>query len=521
MSRSLPGEKEVRSGRVWFAAWSDAEEGVAAGPEAVGETVVDTDTGKLGATLAADKVEAAGTAAFDLLTCAWNAAIDLLQNLEVRAIIGPETAALTNFIVDLGDRTHVPIISFSVNSLFSSLIPSPYFIQAVQNEVSQVKVISTMIQAFGWRAATLIYEDTDYGSGIIPYLTDAFQEIDISISYKSVISISATDDQILKELYKLMTMQTRVFIVHMYSTLGSRLFLKAKEVGMITRGYAWIITSRLANLIDSVDSSVLDSMQGVLGVRSYIPRSRKLDDFIFRWKTNDVENRQTMGSGKINIFGLWAYDAAWALAVAVERTERVNSYFQRPSIDKGLTNLLTLGISPVGPKLLNEILKAEFKGLGGEFHFINGQLQPSRLQIINVNGREEKEIACWSPSNDLSGGPNLNSTKTYAFFLASLKSPVVWPGKSTEVPRGWEMPTSGKKLRIGVPVWGFKEFVNMEKNVYNNSTKFSGFCIDLFEAVVKELPYALPFEFVPFSGSYDDLIYQVYLQETMFPATKA
>ncbi|PRQ27365.1 hypothetical protein RchiOBHm_Chr6g0304551 [Rosa chinensis] len=41
----------------------------------------------------------------------------------------------------------------------------------------------------------------------MPYLTDALQEAEAYIPYRSVISPYATDDQIQSELYKLMTMQ--------------------------------------------------------------------------------------------------------------------------------------------------------------------------------------------------------------------------------------------------------------------------------------------------------------------------
>jgi ionotropic glutamate receptor len=84
-----------------------------------------------------------------------------------------------------------------------------------------VNAISAFVQAFGWRQAVPIYIDNEYGEGIIPHLTDALQAVDARVSYRSVISPSATDEQIVEELYKLMGMQTRVFIVHMYGSLGT------------------------------------------------------------------------------------------------------------------------------------------------------------------------------------------------------------------------------------------------------------------------------------------------------------
>jgi len=68
-------------------------------------------------------------------------------------------------------------------------------------------------------------------------LTDALQAVGARITYRSVISPSATNDQIVEELYKLMTMQTSSLSTCIYPSLGTRLFAKAKEIGMVSEGY--------------------------------------------------------------------------------------------------------------------------------------------------------------------------------------------------------------------------------------------------------------------------------------------
>ncbi|KAA8550529.1 hypothetical protein F0562_002213 [Nyssa sinensis] len=79
---------------------------------------------------------------------------------------------------------------------------------------------------------------------------------------------------------------------------------------------------------------------------------------------------------------------------------------------------------------------------------------------------------------------------------------------------------SGKKLRIGVPLkQGFKEFVNVDIHPQTNATIVTGFCIDVFKTAIDALEYEVSYEFIPFvnangqkAGNYNDLIYQVYLQ---------
>ncbi|KAJ4958128.1 hypothetical protein NE237_025239 [Protea cynaroides] len=452
-----------------------------------------------------------------------NTAIDLIENVQVQAIIGPETSGEANFIADLGGKAQVPIVSFSATSPSLSSALSPFFIRTAYNDSAQMKAIAAIVQAFGWREAVPVYEDTNYGNGIVPYLIDDFQAINTRVPYRSVISPNASDDEILAELYKLMTMQTRVFIVHMLPTLGSRLFLKAMEVGMMTEGYVWIITDGLTNLLSSMDPSVINSMEGVLGVRPHVSRSKKLQSFEVSWKRRFIQENPDMENSDLDIFVLWAYDTAWALAMAAEKVAGVNSSSQQHKLSLNTSSVESLQVSKIGLELRQEILNTQFQGLSGEFKLVDGQLQSSIFRIVNVVGSGEKDIGFWTPSNGIFRSLNLNMTGTYSSSKDNLRA-IIWPGDSTTVPKGWEIPTNGKKLKVGVPVKdGFTDFVNSQWDSTSNSYRVTGYCIDVFDAVMDTLPYSVPYEYIPFAkadhtsaGTYDDMIYQVHLQGYLF-----
>ncbi|WOL19709.1 glutamate receptor 2.7-like [Canna indica] len=431
-----------------------------------------------------------------------SAAQDLIENYEVEAIVGPQKSSQAIFVAELGDKSHVPIISFSATSpTFSSL--TPYFIRTTLNDSSQVSSISSIIKAYGWREVVLIYEDTEYGRGIIPYLIDSLQGVETRVPYRSVIPISATDDQIMIELYKLMTMRTRVFILHMTPIIGSRLFLKAKEAGMMSEGFVWILSTGLTNIIDSLDPSVTDTMQGALGVKLYVPKTRKFNDFATRWKRRFLQDHPSDEPSELSIYALSAYDTIWAVAMAVQK------------VGMGM-----LGASMNGPKLLEAILMSKFEGLSGDFYIIDGQVQYSTFQIINVVGKGGRGIGFWTPEHGITRQLNNSITKGYSTSMTDLNT-VIWPGDYNSVPKGWEIPVSGKKLRIGVPVTqGVPMLMNVETDPVTHLTIASGYCIDVFESAITKLPYAIPYEYVPFqttqgklAGSYNDLVYQVYLQK--------
>ncbi|KAL8458831.1 hypothetical protein ACS0TY_036366 [Phlomoides rotata] len=435
------------------------------------------------------------------VTSAAASALNLLKDVEVDAIIGPQTSAQANFVIGLGDAAKVPVISCSATS--PALHPqTPYFVQTALSDAAQVDAIVAIVNYFQWHQVVFVYEDTYYGNGIIPYLSNAFQQINARVSYRCVIPLSATDDFILRELYKMKTMQTRVFVVHTSSTLASKFFPKVKEAGMMSEGYAWIITSGLMDLFHSLESRVVDSMQGVLGVKPLIPESKELRSTSLKWKQRFLQNNRSISQTEMSAYGVWAYDTFWALAMAAEGIGFKEAYsLQNTSDDSNSTNMFITGISQTGPKLLAAMLEAKFQGLGGRFRLINGQLGPSSLQIVNVADNRLREVGVWTPS-----------TTSSSFSSERLKG-VIWPGESTGAPKGWEIPVSGKKLRVGVPEKaGFPEFVNVQYDPQTNAPKITGNYIDIFESVIAALPYAVRCEYVPLDtrDSYDDLSYQVF-----------
>ncbi|XP_052181358.1 glutamate receptor 2.9-like [Diospyros lotus] len=454
-----------------------------------------------------------------------SAAIDLLKNVQVSAILGPQASTQANFVIDIGNKTQVPIISTATSP---SLSPkeNPYFIRAALIGSYQVKPVASIVNAFGWREIVLIYEDSSYGNGIVPHLTDALLLVNAQVRHRSVISISATDDHILQELYKLQTMQTKVFVLHMSLSLASRVFLKAKDVGMMSKGYVWITTDVVTSFIDSMDSTVIESMQGVIGVKPYVPRSNELDKFKKRWRKRFLqENPDIDYEYNLNVFGLWAYSSVKALAMAMEKVKIVEPKFKETNANvENLTDLVAIGTSEMGPRLLQSIRNMTFKDLSGEFNLVNGELQSSTFQIVNVNGKQDREIGFWTPKYGILKDLRPRNIKdSYTTNKDDLRI-IIWPGESDIVPKGWEIPTSTKKkLRVGVPSkCGFEEFIKVETNPQTNAITVTGFCALVFEEVMNHyLPYYIPYEYIPFPSpdnpnpcpNYDDLVHQIALNK--------
>ncbi|RXH91332.1 hypothetical protein DVH24_020355 [Malus domestica] len=245
----------------------------------------------------------------------------LLLNARVQAIIGPESSRQTNFVISLGDKAQVPIISYSATSPTLTSIRSEYFFRATLNDSSQVKAISAIIKTFGRREVVPIYVDSEL----------------------------------------------------------------------------------------------------------------------------------------------------------------------QPSL-----------------KLVQALLATSFKGLLGDFSLLNGELQPSTFQIVNVFGNGEILVGYWTPQNGLQR--NFNSTKKSKYptpNVVGLRS-IIWPGDTTSAPKGWQIPTSEqKRLKIIVPGnTAFSEFLIVTQYPRTKKTTINGgYCIDVFEAVIKVLPYDVPYDLHPYATS--------------------
>ncbi|KAK4777959.1 hypothetical protein SAY87_018146 [Trapa incisa] len=403
-----------------------------------------------------------------------SAALDLMENERVDAILGPGWSSQARFIIVLGAKARVPIISFSATCPFLSPARNQFFVRTAYDDASQVKAIQAVVQAFGWREVVLIYEDTDYGNGLIPYITDAFQAIDTRVPYRSVIHPSAQEIDMLTELVEVMNMHTRVFLVHMTALLGSRLFLQAKKSRMLNDETVWIVTDGLTTLLDPIGRRVAESMQGVIGVRPHLHQSKRLER---------LQKKLPIGRSRdINLFGLWAYDTVWALGDAVENAQRplphttvmTTTSCRTKGGVMSLNNFSSTRISDVGPEILRWLLPP---------------VASPMFEVFNVVNRTERVIGYWTRKHGL-----------------SIKS------------KGWVIPAvKGSKMRIGVPVKsGFTEFFKIEWDTRTGEPSYSGFSYDVFLEVLKRLPFAIEYEFKPFmnasrqsAGSYDDMINQI------------
>uniref|UniRef100_A0A1D1XCH3 Glutamate receptor n=1 Tax=Anthurium amnicola TaxID=1678845 RepID=A0A1D1XCH3_9ARAE len=419
----------------------------------------------------------------------------LIDEKKVQAILGLGTWAQTAEVAELGDRASVPVLSFADGVPSWATERWPFLLQFARSYSPQIKAISAIIGSWYWRKVAVVYEeDGNYaGSDTIPQLVDAVRAVSSDVDYQLALSPFAP---IAKELEKLKTRPCRIFIVHTSLALATGLFAAATEMGMMGKGYAWVTTGAIADHLDSANSSVMASMQGVIGIKSYFPRaSAAYADLSKKFQRKFTIEYPGELIPELSINGLQAYDAVWAVADAMRKLDAEGDHSSHSHRQR---------------QLLEHISATNFSRASGKVQFLLGKLVPPEiLQVINVVGRSYKEMGFWTDKFGFSRSVDPHAEHNLSMAVLGQ---VFWPGSTGSAPRGWVPSTGENPLRIGVPAMSvFPDYAKVKFDSSQNRYVFSGFAVDIFEKAVDHLPYDdLPYQFLPYNGTYDDMVTKVF-----------
>ncbi|XWS68356.1 hypothetical protein CRYUN_Cryun04dG0082900 [Craigia yunnanensis] len=447
--------------------------------------------------------------------------IGALQFMETDtvAIIGPQNAVMAHVLSHLANELHVPLCSFTALDPTLSPLQYPFFVQTAPNDEFQMIAIAEMVSYFGWAEVITVFSDDDQSRNGIITLGDKLAERRCRISFKAALppDPSAKRSDVLRELLKIQMMESRVIVLHTFSKTGLLVFEVAKSLGMMEKEYVWIASTWLSTVLDSTSplkSETANSIRGALTLRPHTPDSKRKRDFISRW------NQLSNGSIGFNPYGLYAYDTVWMIARAVKLLlDQVGTIsFSNDTRLNGLggktLNLSALNTFDGGKQLLKNILKTNMTGLTGpvQFNPDRSLINPS-YDIINAVETGYRQIGYWSTNSGLSIVPpeTLYTKKPNRSSSNQQLDSVVWPGGEATKPRGWVFPNNGRELRIGIPRRvSYRDFVLL----VNGTDTVQGYCIDVFIAAIRFLPYAVPFRFIPFGDghknpSYYELVNQI------------
>lgn len=423
------------------------------------------------------------------------------------AIIGPQNSVMAPVLSHLANELHVPLLSFTALDPTLSPLQYPYFVQTAPNDRFQMTAVADMISYFGWRKIIVVFSDDDQSRNGVTVLGDKLAEKRCKISYKAILppDPTASPSDITAQLSKVKCMEARVIVLNTYFQTGLLVLDMAQKLGMMDEGYVWIATTWLSTVLDSTSPLPVHtsySIRGVITLRPHTPQSKTKQAFMSRW------NQMSNGSIGLNPYGLYAYDSVWILAHALKLFFDQNgtiSFSNNTKLSGMRGDTLDLGALSIfngGKQLLANILQTNMTGLTGPVQFDSDRspLHPS-YEILNVINGSYRKIGYWSNYSGLSVvSPEKLHTKAANRSISNQHlSRIVWPGGTTEKPRGWVFPNNGRQLRIGIP--NRVSYRNIVSQI-NGTNVVQGYCIDVFLTAIKLLPYAVPYRFVLFGDGH-------------------
>ena len=378
------------------------------------------------------------------------------------AIIGPQQFVTAHVISHIANELQVPLLSYSATDPTLSSLQFPFFVRTAQSDLYQMAAIADIVNYYGWRDVIAIYVDDDHGRNGIAALGDKLAEKRCKISYKAPMPLEATRDDITDLLVKVALMGSRIVVLHTYAGPGPVVLNVAQYLGMMGTGYVWIATNWLSTILDTnspLDSNAMDDFQGVITLRMYAPDSELKRKFVSRW-SNLAGGKSANGSFGLSTYSLYAYHTVWLLAHAIDaffNQGGIISFSNDSRLSElhgGSLNLDAMSIFDGGNLLLNSILQVNMTGITGPIKFTPDRdfIYPA-FEVINVIGTGFRRIGYWSNYSGLSVlPPEMLYTKPPNRSSANQRLySVIWPGQTTQRPRGWVFPNNGRQLKIGVP----------------------------------------------------------------------
>ncbi|KAG9454105.1 hypothetical protein H6P81_007009 [Aristolochia fimbriata] len=436
------------------------------------------------------------------------------------AIIGPQSSAIAHMISFIATGLKVPLVSFAATDPTLSALQFPFFFRTTISDSYQMAAMADLINYYGWKEIIVLYVDDDYGRNGISFLSDELADRMSRISYKLVIPVGATDDDVAKLLLQSNTIGPRVYVVHVNPDTGLRIFNIAQQLNMMTDDYVWLATDWLSAALDSLGSlnrTISKSLQGVVGLRQNSPESDQKKAFISRWRRLCI--KWNIYSG-LNSYAFSAYDTIWVVARAISeylkenRTISFSSNNELHNMSGAILRMDKLKNFDGGPILCSKLRETNFAGLMGHLQFDSVRnLANGKFEVFNIRGTKLHRIGYWYYYSHFSiQSPDVLSGKTQTNLSEkSMLESVIWPGGKTQIPRGWVIANKKRPLKIGVPKRAsYVEFVTE----MNDTHTMRGYCIDLFEAALKYVLYEVPHVFVPFGNgrenpNYDELVKKV------------
>nr|XP_012147462.1 PREDICTED: uncharacterized protein LOC100877668 [Megachile rotundata] len=322
------------------------------------------------------------------------------KNDLIPLLLGTACSEVTETLAKIVPYWNVIQVSFgSTAPALSDSTEFPLFLRTVAPDSSHNSARIALIKHFGWDTVTALSQTGDMYSLAVNDLVTELEQANITCTA----TITFAENDYKEQLRSLKELDTRIIIGSFSPRLAPRVFCEAWKLGMHGGDYAWILPG------DTIDLSGMAGNWWHSGPEECTPSqlSQTLDGLIIVKSHGSALGNEISSSGltsskftselakrgvTLSKFAAQTYDAVWAIALGLERTEAL--------LNKDNTSLsqYTHTRKDIALRLLEQLKLLRFIGVSGPVSF-DGADRVGITAFYQMHGHVIRRIAIFSPED--------------------------------------------------------------------------------------------------------------------------
>ncbi|XP_029045875.2 uncharacterized protein LOC114877446 isoform X1 [Osmia bicornis bicornis] len=322
------------------------------------------------------------------------------KNDLIPLLLGTACSEVTETLAKIVPYWNVIQVSFgSTAPALSDSTEFPLFLRTVAPDSSHNSARIALIKHFGWDTVTALSQTGDMYSLAVNDLVTELEQANITCTA----TITFAENDYKEQLRTLKELDTRIIIGSFSPRLAPRVFCEAWKLGMHGGDYAWILPG------DTIDLSGMAGNWWHSGPEECTPSqlSQTLDGLIIVKSHGSALGNEISSSGLTSSkftselakrgvthskFAAQTYDAVWAIALALKRTEVL--------LNKANTSMsqYTHTRKDIALKLLEQLKVLRFIGVSGPVSF-DGADRVGITAFYQMHGHVIRRIAIFSPED--------------------------------------------------------------------------------------------------------------------------
>lgn len=362
---------------------------------------------------------------------------------QVLGIVGPEYSTEAKILARFGNRAGLPIIGYSTTEpeLTDRNAYKTFYRLPPSNSIMAQAVLK-LFQKYGWNSTNVIFQGDSYGQSGFQALTDVFRN-DVKIARSIRFDLfTQTIENLQRHLEE---SPSRIVIVIATASVTTKIIELSREIdGIMAPSFLWILTTSNSSL-DILNNNYADQLKGMLLLRLVPPDKfdpstniTLLNAALSIWQERDPDSYHH-NSENMDIFALYAFDAAWLLILALQKLCQQNS---NCSSFENTSNCFNCNFTASDE--LHEILQTiSFVGLSGRVQFglnttdqVNGTRIQYAIDNLQSSGQHDplKVIEILRLNASL-----LNMTRNSTTEWVGNGNSIQWPRKYNEAPKDYAL----------------------------------------------------------------------------------